>query len=174
MLPLQVGLLDGCGSGTAYFSPCGEYRYLLTRELGCGGGTTCNFVMLNPSTADAQTDDNTLRRCISFARTWGHSRLVVTNLFAYRSTSPAVLRGLEDPSGPENDRVLAEQAAAADLVVCAWGTTGALRGRGAAVRSMLERAGARPHALRLTKDGHPEHPLYLPGGVLPAPWEAGR
>jgi hypothetical protein len=33
------------------------------------------------------------------------------------------------------------------------------------------RRGNRLHVLGLTKDGHPKHPLYLPGDLEPRPWE---
>ncbi|MCH7984950.1 MAG: DUF1643 domain-containing protein, partial [Chloroflexi bacterium] len=45
----------------ARFSGCHRYRYVLTREF--GGDSTCLFIMLNPSSADADQDDPTIRRC---------------------------------------------------------------------------------------------------------------
>src|SRR6185437_4527136 len=101
-------------------SPCGLYRYTLTREVSDGGKGTVNFLMLNPSTADAEEDDPTITRCINYTRDWGYDRLVVTNLFALRSTDPAGLRTAEKPIGPENNRHIRVEAAHAQLVVCAW------------------------------------------------------
>ena len=60
---------------TARFSANGIYRYLLTRSL--GGSATCLFIMLNPSSADAENDDPTIRRCIGFANREGYGRLEV-------------------------------------------------------------------------------------------------
>lgn len=168
--PLQSRLFAPSGSAT--FSPCGLYRYTLTRDLGPGRLGTCNFCMLNPSTADAERSDPTVTRAMGFARTWGYSRLVVTNLFAYRSTDPRPLYKRDDPVGPENDSTIVGQAREAGLVVCAWGVHGALRGRGDFVRGLLVDAGVRLHVLRLTKGGHPGHPLYLAATALPARWTA--
>jgi hypothetical protein len=161
-------------AGTAELSPCGTYRYLLTRNLGVGSSGLCNFVMLNPSTADADQDDPTIRRCMRFAQSWGCSELAVTNLFAYRATLPSVLRdavrlGL-NPEGPQNNHFIHETAARAAVVVCAWGAAGSLLGRSDAVRSVLLAAGAEPQVLRLTKHGQPCHPLYLPGRLRPQAW----
>jgi hypothetical protein len=72
--------------GDAVFSADGRYRYRLTRDL--GGKTTVTFIMLNPSTADANLDDPTIRRCKGFAKDWGYGRLIIVNLFAFRATDP--------------------------------------------------------------------------------------
>ena len=142
---------------SAVFSSCGRYRYSLTRKFFMGKGTVL-FVMLNPSTADAETDDPTIRRCIGFARRWGFQELEVGNLFAWRATDPKELRQAEDPIGPENDRHLMHMSGAADAVIAAWGAHGAYQNRGRQVEGMLE--GTVEH-LGLTKQGHPKHPLYL-------------
>lgn len=151
---------------SAELSPCGRYRYTL-RRAGLGGSIeTINFIMLNPSTADAEIDDPTIRRCIRFTSDWGYNELVVTNLFALRSTDPKALATAADPIGPDNDRHIAQQAAAAALVVCAWGAHGALRGRAAHVVRLLASAGIQPMCLSMTAGGQPGHPLYLPASSL--------
>jgi hypothetical protein len=108
------------------------------------------IVGLNPSTADETADDPTIRRCVAFARDWGHGSLCMTNLFAYRATKPADMLAQDDPVGPENDDALRRLA-------------GSAGGRHNAVRAMMPRL----HYLRLTKDGHP---LYLPAVLRPIPW----
>lgn len=151
----------------AILSDCGRYRYRLTRAW--GEGRPVNFVMLNPSTADANVDDPTIRRCVGFARDWGHGGIVVTNLFAFRSTNPKMLASAADPIGAFNDLHIAAAAQEADLVVCAWGSHAYAGGRGREVLRKLRDMGAIPHALRLTAVGHPSHPLYLPADLKPIP-----
>jgi hypothetical protein len=158
----------------ATFSPDRRHRFSLVRELDpvLGGQRTIAFVACNPSTADERHDDPTVRRMIRFAQRWGFARLLLGNIFSLRSTNPAAL--YEDDradGGSPNDATILRLAAAADLVVCAWGTHGALRDRGIAVAGMLRDAGLKLHHLGLNQDGSPKHPLYLPGHLEPQPWE---
>ena len=85
----------------AVLSPCGTWRYELPREW--GNGNRLVVVMLNPSTADAEKDDPTIRRVIGFAKSHGFGNLLVLNIFALRSTDPDGLRVAQDPVGPDND-----------------------------------------------------------------------
>jgi hypothetical protein len=124
------------------------------------------FIGLNPSTADETKDDPTIRRCISFAQAWGYGGLCMTNLFAYRATHPIVLREVVDSIGADNDKWLRKASKNAAILIAAWGTQGSLGKRDDAVRKMLSPL----HTLRLTKDGYPEHPLYLPKNIQPQVW----
>lgn len=150
-----------CG---AIISPCERYRYALWRKWGMGG--TCMFIGLNPSTADARLDDPTIRRCIGFARSWGYGGLIMTNLFAWRATDPRDMMDAEDPVGPDNDITLRTAYRNATITIAAWGVHGTYGGRCNTVRSMLPRL----HYLRMTKSGHPSHPLYLPACLQPGEW----
>jgi hypothetical protein len=156
---------------SAIISACGTYRYALTRtgdtlsgERGCA-----MFLMLNPSTADATRDDPTIRRCRSFASSWGNASIAVANLYALRSTDPAALRVHPDPVGPENDGHIYEMAWMHGRVVCAWGTN-APENRVAAVVTLLRQAGARLACLGTTKCGAPRHPLYVRGDQPLVEW----
>lgn len=150
---------------SAEFSQCLLYRYRLTREFAIGPRRVA-FCMLNPSTADATNDDPTIRRCIRFARAWGFDRLTIVNAYAFRATDPKEMKRAIDPIGPDNDTAIAYAVAESEFVVAAWGAN-ASRERAAAVRKML---GAKARVLRLTKDGAPGHPLYLPGDLEPKSW----
>jgi hypothetical protein len=158
----------------AVISSCGRYRYLLTRRFG-PQDRTATFIMLNPSTADAVTDDPTIRRCIGFARRWRCGRLVVLNLFARRATDPASMKRAEDPVGPENqtwfDRTFRDGHD--EPVVCAWGIHGRHMEQDLAVVGWLESYGVKLLALGSTREGHPRHPLYLPRNAELVPF-SGR
>lgn len=152
----------------ALVSTDGLYRYHLARTWNKGDGTV-TFIMLNPSTADADRDDPTIKKCIKFARAWGYGAIMVGNLYAFRATDPKEMLAAADPVGPENDKFLTHMALTAarkgELLVGAWGAN-ARSDRVAAVRALPGMH--RLLALSLTKSGQPGHPLFLPSGSYPA------
>ena len=141
---------------SASFSRCKKYRYTLSRTWD-SKLPKIMFVGLNPSTADAEVDDPTVRRCVRFARDWGFGGLVLTNLFAFRSTDPKRLKAVADPVGPKNDLAIRKACESVDCVVVAWGVHGTLSDRDREVLAMLES----PNCLGVTNSGAPRHPLYL-------------
>ena len=157
------------GAASATFDSTRTSRFRLTRAWKPDGGRI-NFLMLNPSTADAFELDPTVRRCVGFARRWGFGSLEVTNIFAFRATDPTVLVAQAEPIGVGNDQAILDAARTADRVVAAWGVRGAHRDRGTEVAALLAYSGVRPLALRVTKDGHPAHPLYIAGATVPCEW----
>lgn len=159
---------DGGYDNGALLSGCGRYRYCLWRQWGSDRGNYCNFIMLNPSTADAEVDDPTVTRCIRRAKKMGYSGLYVTNLFGLRGTDPACLRGCVDPVGPENDGWIGTTARQSKTVICAWGNGGLWMGRSAAVKKLL--CGIQLHALKISSMGEPGHPLYISYGTVPEVW----
>jgi hypothetical protein len=157
---------------TALFSSCGRFRYRLGWRW--GEGPTVAFVLLNPSSADAQVDDPTVRRCIDFARRLGFGGLEVVNLYAYVATDPGDLRRAGYLVGPENDRHIIEAVAEREKVVLAWGVHAGRRERPGKVLRVLRDAGVVPYCLRVTGSGHPEHPLRLPKGCGLQPFDLRR
>ena len=149
----------------AEISPCGKYRYSLSRTWDVGAQPLV-FVMLNPSTADAQIDDPTIRRCVGFARRDKFGGIRIYNLFAYRASDPSKLKDVSDPFGPENMRRLddlTERAKAQNItVVCGWGAN--VTDDQAWPFLNLARCSELPlYCLGRTKSGMPRHPLYVRG-----------
>ena len=175
MVALRMEQVQGQGhkySGSvARLSDCGRYRWFLARSWLVGRGTVC-FVMLNPSTADGNIDDRTVRRCVSYGQSWGYQRLTVVNLFGWRSTDPSELYRVSDPVGSENDKWIIQSATTADLLVCAWGIRGQIKDQSLKVLDRLVAAGVVPFVLALTDGGFPAHPLYLPARLRPKPFDA--
>jgi hypothetical protein len=125
--------------------------------------------MLNPSTADAEVDDPTIRRCMGFARSWRLGSVWVVNLFAFRATSPDDMKRVVNPVGPYNDDAisdLAEYVAPYGMharVICAWGAHGGFQNRDTRVHQLLLKAKVHPECLGTTLQGAPRHPLYVKG-----------
>lgn len=164
----------------AIVSEDGAYRYRLDRRW--GDGPRVAWVMLNPSTADAEVDDPTIRRCIAFSRAWGYDGMTVVNLYPLRTADPRVLIGalrdhrIDDHATEACQRNLEEIDRTLDdatLIVAGWG---AQRGDRISTsrRRLVERYHDRLHCLGLTRLGEPRHPLYLSGDRVPIPWDAPR
>ena len=158
----------------AEFSARGRYRTFLERRWDgqpFGSPGIVAWIMMNPSTADEQVDDPTVRRCRDFTRRWGHGAMVVLNIFALRATKPAMLLEDADPVGPGNDAAIRHWAGQASRVIAAWGLPPKpLRARGRAVAAMLAAEGVTVEALKVTQSGEPGHPLYIAGDTLPVAW----
>ena len=137
---------------SAVISEDGQYRYMLTREWD-KSKPKVGYIMLNPSTADADNDDNTMRKIIKITRNLGYGGLVVTNLYAYRTPHPDDLN-VEDPFGPKNKRYIELMLKMCPMVIYAWGNHGR-------EPAWLTKAVENPYCFKITKEGAPNHPLYL-------------
>lgn len=168
----------------AEVSSCGTWRYRLERDgvppdLFVPRIPALAFVMLNPSTADATEDDPTIRRCVLFALREMATRLVVGNLFAWRSPSPADLvgRGFRVIVGPANDAALRRIMSAGHPIVLGWGTHRPPLLPLVAMREEVLRGMAlefRPplFCLGTCEGGAPRHPLYVRAAQPLVPWDA--
>lgn len=162
---------------SAVVSTDGRYRYRLDRWW-AEGERVC-WVMLNPSTADAEHDDPTVRRCIGFTRGWGLPGLIAVNLFAWRATrvDDLVVAAKADPLsilGPDNAGAITEAITECSQVIAAWGgnlTTHRawLVGR-PVVEAIADAAGKPIMCLGVTGDGDPLHPLYVAKDTEIRPW----
>lgn len=162
----------------------GPYRYRLwrywDREL-----IPLVVCMLNPSTADDVKNDQTIRRCLHYAKREGFGGLEVVNLFAWRSTDPDVLRKAAVSQfarmiGPSNDdhirnALKATRADTGGLVLVAWGTNverisgGMTRAR--QVKRLIDEHGLPIVCLGTTQGGYPRHPARLGNDVELVPYE---
>jgi hypothetical protein len=144
----------------AAFSPCGHYRYYL--KICWDVGQVCNFIGLNPSTATERADDPTIRKCKGFARRWGFSGIVMTNLFAFRATKPGDMKAHADPIGELNNHFLKQVARGCHRSVAAWGNDGVHLNRAAVVAALLKKERTLAlTCLGVTGQQQPAHPLYL-------------
>jgi hypothetical protein len=153
---------------TAVFSDCGRYRYQL-REDWDPTKSLVLWILMNPSVACTDYADPTLRKTGKFSRSWGFGGQLVGNVHAYRATDKNRLLDVADPVGPETDRHILAMAAEAKTIVLAYGQPPkGLRHRGDEVMALLRHLPGIRY-LRLSQDGTPVHPLYLPESLRPLP-----
>ncbi|MCG8406707.1 MAG: DUF1643 domain-containing protein [Phycisphaerales bacterium] len=156
---------------TAWLSSCGRYRHALGRHWDQGLGYAL-FIGLNPSTADGQSDDPTIRRCMRFARDWGFGGLEMCNLFDWRATDPKRLPRKQIAVSDKNDPAMGCRAMKAGIVIACWGHVPWARKRIDEVQTerfaaFQRETGNRVHCLGLTKSGFPRHPLFVRADTKP-------
>jgi hypothetical protein len=150
----------------AELSECGRYRFKLWR-IWDQEKPKVLFIMHNPSTADANEDDPTIRRCIGFAKSWGYGGFYVGNISPYRATDPVIFKKSEEARAevPANWSHYFEMIYLCQLHVVAYGVP-----QVPVPKYMEQKGNPMWHCLKLTKDGHPCHPLYLPSSLKPIPF----
>lgn len=143
----------------------GPYRYALRRIWNSGKSLT--VIGLNPSTADAMKDDNTIRLLVNYGQRLGFGSLTMLNLYAWRTSRPAELI----KASKDNDVVGALNSfehlrtrimqSDSPYVFAAWGKHGLKRGHDFARFMGEEWCMHHLKAFAINKDGSPHHPLYL-------------
>ena len=142
----------------ASFSEDRTHRYALWRDW--APGARCLFIGLNPSVADHEKDDPTIRKCIGFAKRWGFNGICMLNLFTQVTTDPKKLK--PEPLNAEAARLMMGHASMAEKVICCWGafeeaTTGLVR-----IYDALQLARVKTlYCLGKTKSGAPRHPSRI-------------
>lgn len=167
--------LFGPAEKEADISGDGRYRYWLTRRWN-DDLPVMGFVMLNPSLADDERDDRTLRRCVDFAKREQCGSVQLVNLYAFRTPHPEELRNTGDPVGPENDKAQARFLVEVQRVVVGWGSGLRHLPVWRDALGLFMRQASLLHfgpleCLGCTRDGSPRHPLYLPAHATIIPWE---
>jgi hypothetical protein len=148
------------------WSPTRSHRYTLWRWWTPTPVTWGAMIGLNPSAADDDFDDRTVRRCTDFVRREGVDAMVMLNAFAFMATDPGAMRAHLDPLGPDNDLWIGRCCAGARFVVAAWGAHGAHDGRSLRLAELVPD----PLCFGVTAAGEPRHPLYLASTAPLVPW----
>ena len=158
---------DACDIGKWIYAPnfYSEYRYI----LGTRGKNPLICIGINPSTAQPDDLDNTLKSVERIALGNGFDSFIMFNVYAQRATSP-------DDMEKECNLLLHKENLEAFRYVLSisdkpavWAAWGAIIEKRKylpdCVRDMLaagEEFGAQWYcAGKVTKKGHPHHPLYL-------------
>lgn len=142
-----------------------EYRYI----LGTRGKKPLICIGVNPSTAAPDDLDNTLKSVERIALSNGYDSFIMFNVYAQRATNP------DDMERECNLKLHEENMRAFEYILglsespavwAAWGNIIEKRKYlPDCVRSMID-LGTKHHAMwysagKISKKGHPHHPLYL-------------
>jgi len=143
-----------------------EYRYI----LGTRGERPLICIGINPSTAAPDDLDNTLKSVERIALANGYDSFIMFNVYAQRATDPDDMeRECNELLHEENMKAfeyVLKLSSSRPAVWAAWGNIIEKRPYlPDCVRSMIE-LGSRYNAVwysagRISKRGHPHHPLYL-------------
>ncbi len=139
----------------AVFSRDKKYRYKLWR-IWDDSLPKAMCIGLNPSTANADKDDQTIGNLRRILASLGFGGFYMTNLFAWISSKPADLLTCDDPVGM-NDHVLKEVESICDVVIVCWGNFNQAKNRITEVLPKYPKA----KCFGINKNGTPCHPLAL-------------
>lgn len=140
---------------SAQFSPCGKYRYTLTRIFD-SPGPLCMCIGLNPSRANDEKNDNTID-ILTNALPWhGYGGFYMANLYALITPHPEELFSVPDAIGDNELWIETTAAKCKDVIFC-WGAFKNIEYR---AKKMIERF---PGALCFghNANGSPWHPRAL-------------
>jgi len=152
----------------ADFSEDGLYRYALWR-IWDESKPFVMFVGLNPSTANAETDDPTIRRVKSIASNLGFGGVYMCNCFSYISTNPDMLKEETLEAMMKNANTLSNVSERCREVIFAWGNFSIVKKCGIDVKLSERFPSAK--ALFINKNGSPKHPLYCRSNIIPVPFK---
>lgn len=139
----------------AKFSDCGKYRFFLQRQWDVVKPVVM-CIGLNPSTANGDTNDATIRNLIHIINNAGYGGFYMMNLFAMISPYPDDLRSCPDPLKDNDEWIDDVRLQCQDVIFC-WGNFKQAEYR---AKVMIKKY---PDALCFGKNsnGSPKHPLYL-------------
>ena len=136
----------------AKFSKDKKHRYELSRHWDLSKSDIL-FIMLNPSIANEDIDDPTIKRLISFTREFKHGGFFVANLFTYITPYSKTLDtsiGLTKL----NLKTIKNLVNKVDEVIYAWGNS-------IKEPQELKNLVKNPKCFGKNLNGTPKHPLYL-------------
>jgi hypothetical protein len=139
---------------SAIFSECGKYRYLLSRDWSDGKIAMC--IGLNPSNANAEKDDPTIRILIRTLKYLDFGGLRMVNLYAYISPKPSKLFEVADPQGLNDEWLITTAHGCQEIIFC-WGQFKNIDYQARKVTEMFPSV----KCFGKNKNGTPLHPMAI-------------
>lgn len=140
---------------SAVFSDDGKYRYLLIRDW-VPARPTAMCIGLNPSNANAEDDDPTIRILVNSLDKLGFGGLRMCNLYAYISSKPKKLFEIPDPQGKNDAWLLTTAHGCQEIIFCCGGFA-KIEYRAKKISEMFPDG----KCFAYNKDGSPLHPMAI-------------
>ena len=155
-----------------------EYRYI----LGTRGGNPLISIGINPSTAEPDNLDNTLKSVERIALGNGFDSFIMFNVYAQRATDPNAMEKTCNMALHKENLEAFRYVLSISEKPAVWAAWGAIIEKRDyltdCVRDMLavgQEFGAKWYcAGAITKKGHPHHPLYLRKDEKIKPFDIGQ
>lgn len=112
------------------------------------------FIMLNPSLANSDKDDPTIRRLINFTKQLGYGGFYVGNLFSYITPYPKDLVDKDLSFSNKNLKEIRKMITLSKEVIYGWGNS-------FNEPDWLKKNVLKPKCFGKNKNKTPKHPLYL-------------
>lgn len=129
-----------------------KHRLMLSRHWNLKNPSLL-YIMFNPSIADDKIDDPTIRRLISFSKTFNYGGFYVANLYTYITPNPKIIDtsvGIKK----NNLEIIMNLTNKVEDIVYAWGNS-------IVEPSELRNLITSPLCFGKNTNGSPKHPLYL-------------
>lgn len=152
----------------ASFSECRKYRYALWR-IWDKQKPLVMFIGLNPSTANENENDPTIKSVERIAKHNGYGGFYMMNCFSFVNTDPKQL--YDCSQSVENEKWLKKIAAISKDIVFAWGDFQVVKKLG--VDYILGQWFPDAKCLHINKTGSPIHPLYCKTNTVFVKWSTG-
>ncbi|MBZ9688275.1 DUF1643 domain-containing protein [Clostridium estertheticum] len=135
-----------------------KYRYYLSREWGVDSGSKKCLVaiMLNPSHASYLRGDGTVDFLMEFFDKKGFNKMIVLNLFAYKTTKPEELINLDDELEKKNE--IKSYLDEANEIFVGWGINKELCRENSTFKNMFENKTNK--LLKVLKNKQYKHKAY--------------
>ncbi len=154
-------------------SDCRSYRYILYRKNQLSSSNkSIVFVMINPSTADENINDATIKKCIKIAQHHDCEHIYVVNLIPYRSKDVSEVEKFIKSSSPESlikmnqnnwnyiSNILNQNKDS--IIICGWGKYDKVNGTyNQAYQFYQQYKNFNLKCLKINKDESPIHPLFV-------------
>lgn len=170
---MPIYLISMMNINQTILSNCRSYRYILYRKNPLSSSNkSIVFVMINPSTADENINDATIKKCLKIAEHHDCEHIYVVNLIPYRSKDvnevEEFINSLSNESLTKMNQdnwnyingILEQNKDS--IIICGWGKYDKVNGTYHQAYQFYQKyKNFNLKCLKVNKDESPKHPLFV-------------